>query len=53
MAMHPYISWKEAKAIYNYRKEHGSFNAATDLKKMLALKPEFIDRILPYLDFKN
>jgi len=51
MAMHPYISWKQANAIHNYRKQHGFFDASTDLKKMLALKPEFIDRIAPYLDF--
>jgi len=51
MAMHPYISWKEANAIQKYRKQHGAFNASADLKKMLALKPEFIDRIAPYLDF--
>jgi len=51
MAIHPYITWKEANAIYNYRKQHGSFESRADLEKMLALKPAFIDRIIPYLDF--
>lgn len=51
MATHPYISWKEANAIYNYRKEHGPFHKQADLEKLLALKPTFIARIAPYLDF--
>ncbi len=51
MAMHPYITWKEANAINNYRKQHGPFKSRTDLEKMLALQPGFIDRIIPYLDF--
>jgi len=51
MAIHPYITWKEANAIYNYRKQHGPFESRADLEKMLALKPAFIDRIIPYLDF--
>ena len=51
MAIHPYITWKEANAIYNYRKQHGPFKSRTDLEKMLALQPGFIDRIIPYLDF--
>ena len=51
MATHPYITWKEANAIFKYRKNHGSFHARMDLEKVLALKPDFIDRIIPYLDF--
>jgi len=51
MAIHPYITWKEANAINNYRKQHGFFHSRVDLEKMLALQPGFIDRIIPYLDF--
>ncbi len=51
MAMHPYLTWKEANAIFKYRKNHGSFESRTDLEKVLALKPDLIERIAPYLDF--
>lgn len=51
MAIHPYITWKEANAIFKYRKNHGSFESRMDLEKVVALKPELIDRIFPYLDF--
>jgi|GEM_PF-891697 len=51
MATHPYITWKEANAISNYRKQHGPFKSRTDLEKMLALQSGFIDRIIFYLDF--
>ncbi len=51
MAIHPYITWKEANAIFKYRKNHGSFESRTDLEKVLALKPDLIERMVPYLDF--
>lgn len=51
MATHPYITWKQANAIYNYRKQHGPFKSKADLEKMLALTPAFINRINPYLNF--
>ncbi len=51
MAIHPYISWKEANAIFKYRKNHGPFQSRVDLEKMLAIEPAFIDRIIFYLDF--
>ena len=51
MAVHPYITWKEANAIFKYRKNHGPFQSRTDLEKVLALKPELVERIAPYLDF--
>jgi len=51
MAMHPYITWKQANAIQKYRNQHGPFNTISDLENMLALNPEFISRIFPYIDF--
>ena len=51
MAIHPYITWKQANAIVKYRKNHGPFNSISDLEKMIALNPEFISKIFPYLNF--
>lgn len=46
---HPYIAFKMARAIVNYRYQHGDFTAPGDIKKLSALKPEEMDRLLPYL----
>jgi DNA uptake protein ComE-like DNA-binding protein len=48
---HPLLKWKEAKAILNYRQNHGDFMGAGDFSKIRALSPESIERILPYLNF--
>ncbi|MCB0633812.1 MAG: helix-hairpin-helix domain-containing protein [Saprospiraceae bacterium] len=48
---HPYIKWQQARVIVAYRKEHGPFHDVSDLKQVLALDENFIDRITPYLDF--
>jgi len=49
---HPYIKKKQAYLIVNYRMNHGKYNNRTDLEKVKALTPEFIDRLLPYLSFE-
>ncbi len=51
LARHPYIDWKLAKAIIQYRKHHGPFEDAHQLKNMKALDDETYHKILPYLDF--
>ena len=49
---HPYLSFKQMNAIVNYRKQHGSYKSIDDLAKVLILKPETIQKIALYLDFK-
>ena len=49
---HPYLSFKQMNAIVNYRKQHGSYKSIDDLGKILIIKPETIQKIAPYLDFK-
>lgn len=51
LSKHPYLSWQESLAIYNYRQQHGAYTSKEDLKKVLLLKPEVIEKITPYLDF--
>jgi DNA uptake protein ComE-like DNA-binding protein len=48
---HPYISWKQASVIVNYRSQHGPYTAAEDLLKTRVLDSTFVSRIKPYLRF--
>jgi competence protein ComEA len=48
---HPYIRYKQANAIIQYRKQHGAYAGIADLSKVLILDPETITRIAPYLTF--
>jgi competence protein ComEA len=51
VSAHPYISYSEAKVLIAYRKQHGNYLSITDLKKIKIFKPEWIDKIEPYLRF--
>jgi DNA uptake protein ComE-like DNA-binding protein len=51
VSAHPYISYSEAKVLIAYRKQHGSYSSIVDLKKIKIFKPEWIDKIEPYLSF--
>lgn len=46
---HPYLSSKEAKAIINYRFQHGTFSSVDDLQKIQLLTSGTIEKIKPYL----
>ncbi len=48
---HPYLKFKQAKAISNYRLNHGPFKNWDDLQKVRALSPETLKKIKPYIDF--
>lgn len=49
---HPYINWKQANAIVNYRDQHGKFSQVDDLLLLHALPDEVINKITPYLSFE-
>lgn len=53
MTHHPYIHKKLAKAIYEYRKENGSFNSLDELKKVDGVDAEKFSKIRPYLMISN
>jgi DNA uptake protein ComE-like DNA-binding protein len=53
LAIHPYISNKEAKAIVAYRFQHGEFGALADIGNILAVDAETIRKIAPYLKFND
>lgn len=50
---HPYLNWKQAHAIVNYRHQHGNFSQLDDLRSLHALSQETIDKIAPYLSFET
>jgi len=55
LALHPYLSFKEAKAIVLYRKNNGGFQNMEDFNKIIAINEETKERLKPYLakDFQS
>ena len=53
LSRHPYARFNMARVIVNYRFQHGDFTDASDIKKLSALKPEEVERLLPYLKVKD
>ena len=53
MTHHPYIRKKLAKAIYDYRKQKGSFNSIEELKKVDGVDAEKFSKLRPYLMISN
>lgn len=49
LSKHPYISKDVARAIVIYRNQHGNYTSVDDLKKIVFLKADIIERIKPYL----
>lgn len=52
LAMHPYIQRHEAKAIVNFRKQHGRFQSVEDLAKVSILTNEWLEKLRSYLSFE-
>lgn len=51
LAKHPYISYKEAKRIVNYRNQHGEIADTEELEVAARFGREQIIKIAPYLQF--
>ncbi len=49
LGYHPYIKYYLAKAIVNYREEHGLFASLKSLHNMAAIDDSTYNRIVPYL----
>jgi competence protein ComEA len=47
----PYLSFKQINAIIQYRRQHGNYTGVSDLKKVILLNQQVIDKITPYLSF--
>lgn len=48
---HPFLDWRQAKAIVNYRELHGPFTGMEDLKKLHILSSELCAELNPYFEY--
>lgn len=46
---HPYIGWKIAKSIVEYRRQHGNFQSAGDLLQLAMIDSQRFVKLKPYL----
>lgn len=49
LKLHPYLNYKQAKMILNYRKQHVDFKQVKDICKIKPISPELFRKIAPYL----
>ena len=49
LAQHPYIGFKLAKVMVNYRAQHGEFKSKSDLKKIILINEEIFRKIERYI----
>jgi competence protein ComEA len=49
LKQHPYLRYRTANAIINYRRQHGAFSQVEDLKKIVILPDSTYNKLLPYL----
>jgi competence ComEA-like helix-hairpin-helix protein len=48
----PYLSYKQASAIIEYRTQHGNYNSIDDVGNVAILTPDVLRKIEPYIKFK-
>ncbi len=53
LAKHPYLTWKQANVITNYRSKHGPFSSPREIAKVKIFTKEKWERIVPYLDYET
>ncbi len=51
LAKHPYLTWKQARVVINYRTHHGPYKGPNDMAKVKIFTKEKWERIVPYLDY--
>lgn len=49
LSAHPYLNYKQAHAIVQFRRQHGDFSTLEDLHQLQIFDDENIRRIIPYL----
>lgn len=49
----PYLNYKLAKVIINYREQHGNFKSQEDLLKIHLMNSKIIDKIEAYIDYTD
>jgi competence ComEA-like helix-hairpin-helix protein len=48
----PYLSYKQANAIIQYRNQHGNYNSIADMADIAILNEDILRKIAPYITFK-
>ena len=51
LATHPYIGFKAARGILNWKDQHGPFTKPEDLEEVVALEKQKLERLRPYVQF--
>lgn len=51
LGQHPYISYKLAHVIVNYRAQHGNFDSIEALRPIKLINAELLEKLKPYLQF--
>jgi len=49
LGYHPYLTWKQARIIINYRDQHGDYRTVKDIQKTLVISDSVYLKIAPYL----
>ncbi len=49
---HPYLSYEDMKAIFNYRRKNGPINSLEQVKEIISDETAY-NKLLPYLDIKQ
>jgi competence ComEA-like helix-hairpin-helix protein len=48
----PYLSYKQANAVIQYRVQHGDYRSLNDMRDIALLNDEILSKIAPYISFK-
>ena len=48
----PYLSYKQASAIIEYRTQHGNYSSIDDIGNVAIITPDVLHKIEPYIKFK-
>jgi DNA uptake protein ComE-like DNA-binding protein len=48
----PYLSYKQANAVIQYRVQHGNYRSLNDMRDIALLNDEILSKIAPYITFK-
>lgn len=48
----PYLSYKQANAVIQYRVQHGNYQSLNDMSNIALLNNEILGKIAPYITFK-
>jgi competence protein ComEA len=48
----PYLTYKQANAVIQYRVQHGNYSSVSDMENIAIITPEILHKIGPYLSFK-